>query len=131
MKKLLLLLMIVPMIGFGQCVSGDCENGYGTYTFDNGDKYVGEWWNGKFHGLGTYTYSNGDKYVGEHKDDKIHGQGTYTYGPRSKNSGDFFSGEYKDGVRNGLGLYVFSKGNGDVSYYIEDKEIKRLCNFEK
>ena len=32
MKKLLLILLCVPLIGLGQCVSGDCENGYGTYN---------------------------------------------------------------------------------------------------
>jgi hypothetical protein len=37
MKKLLLLLMIVPLIGFGQCISADCENEFGTY------KYSGDW----------------------------------------------------------------------------------------
>tara|TARA_B100000900_G_scaffold366503_1_gene342425 strand:- start:189 stop:344 length:156 start_codon:yes stop_codon:yes gene_type:complete len=31
MKKLLLILLCLPMIGFGQCISGDCENGYGTF----------------------------------------------------------------------------------------------------
>ena len=34
----------------------------------NGDKYVGEYKDGKQHGQGTYTYANGDKYVGEYKD---------------------------------------------------------------
>ena len=32
MKRILLLLMVVPMIGFGQeigCVTGDCKNGEG------------------------------------------------------------------------------------------------------
>ena len=43
MKNLLLVLLFLPLIGFGQCVSGDCENGYGIYTWDNGEKYVGEW----------------------------------------------------------------------------------------
>ena len=32
-----------------------------------GDKYVGEYKNGKRHGQGTYTYPIGDKYVGEWK----------------------------------------------------------------
>ena len=69
MKKLLLLLLFVPLIGFGQCIKGDCENGYGTYLYE-GDKYVGEWKDGKKHGEGTYTTANGHKYVGEFKDDK-------------------------------------------------------------
>lgn len=29
--------------GSGECIEGDCENGKGTKTFSNGDKYVGEW----------------------------------------------------------------------------------------
>ncbi|MBT6809292.1 MAG: molecular chaperone Tir, partial [Flavobacteriales bacterium] len=37
----------------------DCANGYRTYTYDNGDKYVGELVNGNFHGQGILTYSDG------------------------------------------------------------------------
>ena len=44
--------------------------GQGTYTYANGDKYVGEWKDGVMHGQGTFTWANGDKYVGEFKDDK-------------------------------------------------------------
>jgi len=36
----------------------------------NGNKYVGEYKDGKEHGHGTYTYANGEKYVGEFKDGK-------------------------------------------------------------
>ena len=42
-----------------ECIKGDCNNGYGTYTFANGDKYVGEWKDGKQHGQGTYTGTDG------------------------------------------------------------------------
>ena len=78
MKKLLLVLLALPFIGFGQCISGDCVNGYGTYIYDGG-KYVGQNKDGRMHGQGTYTYASGDKYVGEWKDNKRNGQGTYTY----------------------------------------------------
>ena len=43
----------------------NCE---GTLTYNDGDKYVGEWKDGSHHGQGTYTYANGDKSVGEFKD---------------------------------------------------------------
>ena len=43
-----------------QCIEGDCVNGQGTYTSSNGDKYVGEWKDGKRDGQGTSTYANGD-----------------------------------------------------------------------
>ena len=50
--------------------SGYFDNCYGTYVWDNGDKYVGEFKDNNKHGQGTYTYANGDKYVGGNKDDK-------------------------------------------------------------
>ena len=65
-------------VGVAECIEGDCINGYGTYTWADGDEYVGEHKDGKGHGQGTYTYANGDKYVGEVKDGKKHGQGTFT-----------------------------------------------------
>ena len=81
MKKLLLILLCLPMIGVGQCISGDCENGQGTYIWTNGDKYVGEWKDGKRNGQGTYTWGSGEwegeKYVGEFKGNKQNGDGVY------------------------------------------------------
>ena len=59
MKKILLILLCFPMIGFGQCV-GDCQNGYGTSSSEEGT-YKGNWKDGKVHGNGMfigfeYTY---------------------------------------------------------------------------
>jgi len=59
------------------CIEGDCINGKGTYLFANGDKYVGEWRDGKEHGQGTKIYPGGAKYVGEFRNGSIHGLGTY------------------------------------------------------
>ena len=42
-----------------ECIEGDCNNGYGTYTWADGDKYVGEWKDGKQNGQGTYTWADG------------------------------------------------------------------------
>ena len=36
------------------------KNGHGTFTFANGDKYVGDW-KDKMNGHGTSTYANGEK----------------------------------------------------------------------
>ena len=62
--------MLVCNAAFAGCIKGDCNNGYGTYTFANGDKYVGEWKDGKWHGLGTITAEDGEKYAGAWKEDK-------------------------------------------------------------
>ena len=53
MKKLLGILVLGLLwcnIGFAECIKGDCNNGYGTYTYANGSKYVGEWKDGKENG---------------------------------------------------------------------------------
>ena len=50
------------------------HNCFGTETYSNGDKYVGEYKNNKMHGQGTYTYADGEKYVGEFKNDKYVGK---------------------------------------------------------
>jgi hypothetical protein len=74
MKNLLLILLFLPLIGFGQCISGDCENGYGKFITDSDIIYKGEWKDGNCHGLGTMSFPSGSKYVGEFKDSVRHGQ---------------------------------------------------------
>ena len=46
--KKLLLLLIIPLLSFGQCVSGDCVNGQGTFIGTDGSEWSGAWENGKF-----------------------------------------------------------------------------------
>ena len=57
----------------------DQPHGQGSRTYPNGDKYSGEFWDGKRHGQGTMTYADGRTYTGEFKDNKRHGQGTMTW----------------------------------------------------
>jgi hypothetical protein len=52
-------------------------HGQGTYTWADGNKYVGKWWYDKRNGQGTCTYADGNKYVGEWKEGERNGQGTY------------------------------------------------------
>jgi hypothetical protein len=74
MKKLLLVLLALPLIGFGQCISGDCVNGYGTYIINDGDKYVGEWKDGLRNGQGTYTDADGTIDKGLWENDEFLGE---------------------------------------------------------
>ena len=46
--------------------TGKCKgerHGQGSYTFANGDKYIGQFARGK-RWSGTYIFTNGDKYIG-------------------------------------------------------------------
>jgi hypothetical protein len=81
------------------------HNCFGTLTFPDREKYVGEWRDGKRNGQGTNIYASGEKYVGEWRDDKRSGQGTNIYA-----SGETYVGEYKDSEKNGQGTYTFANG---------------------
>ena len=113
------LLLFTSQVFAEECKGKYWDNCYGTYTWDNGNKYVGEWKNNNKHGLGTYTYyANGDKYVGKFKNDHMHGQGTYTYA-----SGDKYVGALKDAKKHGLGTYTFVNGDKEVGQWKNDKYV--------
>jgi hypothetical protein len=94
------------------CIQGNCINGQGTYIWDNGDKYVGEWKNNKMNGQGTFTWASGDMYTGKYKDDKMNGNGTYTW-----DNGDKYVGEFKNDIQEGQGTLIWSNGNKYVGEF--------------
>ena len=66
--------------------------------------------------FGTKTYENGDKYVGDFEDNKQHGQGTKTWV-----NGDKYVGEFKKDMQNGLGVYTQSDGTIEDGIYLDDE----------
>ena len=94
----------------------DKKNGQGTYTWPNGEKYVGEWRDDKYNGQGTLTLPNGEKYVGEWRDDKKNGQGTFTFP-----DGEKYVGEFKDDEYNGQGTLTFANGTVNEGIWKDDK----------
>ena len=99
-----------------QCTGDYFDNCQGTYTWPTGDKYVGEWKDGKRTGQGTYIFANGDKYVGEWKDNNFNGKGTHTYGDGPW-KGDKYVGEWKDGKIDGEGTYTYANGGKYVGEF--------------
>ena len=90
-----------------ECQGSDSRqwtNCKGTYTTENGYKYVGKFKDGKIL-IGTATYPGGARYVGEFKNDEPHGQGTFTYSDGSK-----YFGEWKDGKGHGQGIKTWKDG---------------------
>jgi len=119
--------------------SGDFHNCFGTYTWANGNKYVGEWQNNKRNGQGINTWADGEKYIGEwqndkrngqgnntwangekhvglYKNDLRHGQGTYTHA-----NGDTYEGGYKNDLMDGQGTYTYANGRKEVGEFKNDK----------
>lgn len=115
------------------------DNCFGTFASADGDKYVGEFKDGKYNGQGTYTFANGDNYMGEWKGDMPNGQGTFTFANGAKYVGEFtdgiyngqfivtytngdkYVGQYKDGKRNGQGTYKYADGTEYVGEFKDDK----------
>lgn len=154
MKKTLLLLLIIPFLG---CVNSPSDKSEISTNLDNivtdnmidsrytgkgthistrglfkGNKYVGEWKDGKFHGSGSYIFYNqdGDTYVGEFRDGKQNGKGIYTWVSGGKYSGDFKDNKmhgYGTFIRNNIGTYVgeFKEGvfHGQGTYTLVNGEI--------
>ena len=89
-----------------KCVSGNCVNGHGTMIKTSGDKYIGNFKDGKMHGKGTMMFANGRKYIGEWKNGKRNGQGTYLYP-----TGARYVGGWKDGKRHGQGTAYRKDGS--------------------
>ena len=77
-----------------------------TINYGSGDKYVGEYKDGKRNGYGTYCFSIGAKYIGHWKDDKYNGHGTFY----NNVSGSRYVGEWKDGKCNGRGTVYYKDG---------------------
>jgi len=80
MKSCLILIIIFFFsinLSSAQCISGNCINGWGTYIWDTGDKYTGEWSNGNRTGLGVYDWINGSFYYGYFQDSKLEGDGFF------------------------------------------------------
>jgi hypothetical protein len=109
--------VLLCLLGFGSvfaqsklpaCQGSDISswsNCFGNTTFPDGQKYVGEFKDGKENGQGTTTFSNGQKYVGDYKDGEFNGQGTYT-----NPDGHKYVGEWKDGKQNGQGTLTNLSG---------------------
>ena len=67
MKNLILLsafLLSTSINALPSCPPGIFNNCFGTYTSPSGEKYVGQYKDGKRHGLGTYFWANGERDAG-------------------------------------------------------------------
>jgi len=91
------------------------RTGRGSSTYPNGDRYVGEYLNGRRH-EGTYTWTNGNRYVGGYRNGQRNGQGTFTYA-----NGAGYDGEYQNDQFNGRGAFTFLDGSRYIGEWRDNK----------
>ena len=122
-----LLVALIAMLGclnsWGQSRLSACtgtnmalwSNCAGAVDMTNGDKYQGEFMNGRFQGRGTYTYADGGRYTGQWRDNKRSGKGMYT-GPR----GAKYVGEFENDLANGYGTFTYEDGSQYIGEFKDD-----------
>jgi uncharacterized protein (TIGR02145 family) len=123
MKKAFISLILLVLYCFvthdslaQKCTDGNCKDGFGTYTYKNGDSYTGNFKGGLRNGEGTFTWANGNKYIGEYLDGFRNGKGTFTWADGNK-----YTGQYKDGLRNGQGTEYYANGEAYAGNWQDDK----------
>ena len=132
---LIFIFLLSPGLLVGQCVSGDCENGYGVYKYKNG-VYEGTFVEGNLLGKGVFTSKRGYKYDGQWNRNKKDG-----FAKEFIKKGGSYVGNFQNNLRHGSGeanipnnrfmdsiVYVGQWergsicGSGEMSY---NREVKR------
>ncbi len=124
-----LITFIFPSQSHAQCNDGNCQDGRGTFQYDNGNvyrgdfvkgipqgkgtlqlssgaSYTGDWAAGVRQGIGIFTMSNGNVYTGAFRRNRFEGIGTMTY-----RNGDKYAGNWLNDQPNGDGKYFFKSGD--------------------
>ena len=103
-------------IATAQCIEGDCQNGRGTYQFENGNKYQGDFRKSLMHGKGMIAFGNGNRYNGDWLGGMREGLGIYTF-----LTGNVYSGAFRKNKFSGQGTMSFASGNRYVGYWENDQ----------
>jgi hypothetical protein len=135
----LFLIFLLPSAANAKCIKGNCSNGYGTFLFPNGDKYIGDFLSGKPHGKGILYFANGNKYIGHWMESYREGEGRmvfdegheylggfhqnkfHGYGKMSYANGDTYEGDWKNDRPNGNGTYRFTNGKRYEGEFVDGR----------
>ena len=125
------------------CIKGNCKIGLGTFEFQDGsrysgqfnkgvphgkgrlimvkgDVYEGEFYFGKKQGEGKYHFSSGNKYIGQFKGDKISGKGKMEYADNTQ-----YQGNWKNNKPHGYGTYFYSNGRKVTGFWKSGRLVKK------
>lgn len=129
----LIVFIFLSSLSIGQCIQGDCINGYGILTCDCGYTFEGEFkegmkfygtltkedlvYTGSFkndvaHGYGLIRYADGSWYEGDFALNQPHGYGKFKY-----SQGQTYIGQFKEGSFNGLGALIIDSSDSMLTEY--------------
>ncbi|MBD9357370.1 MORN repeat-containing protein [Methylomonas albis] len=95
---------------------GHIINGYGTYTFENGNKYQGDWRYGAFNGKGVFYWKNGGSYEGQWEEGQKSGDGFDIY-----SDGVTYKGVFNKNMKNGNGVMKWPDGRRFEGLFLDDR----------
>lgn len=111
------------------CLSGNCTEGQGVKSYQDGSRYEGGFKDRQPQGQGTFYYPNGDRYVGQFNDGMPHGKGALHEAAGQTRRGHWMDGEFvgrepharkgciTGDCKSGSGTYIFSDGSKYVGYF--------------
>lgn len=102
-----------------ECLSGNCVNGYSVMKFPSGNKYEGEFKDGRFHGKGKMTFASGN-YIDATFKEHIPQDGTFHYNKENVT----FKGTFTADARPLSGTYSYPAMESTVT--IENGKITKV-----
>lgn len=103
---------------YGELLGG-ARDGYGTFVWDDGTLYRGEWEDGECNGMGTTHFNDQDTY-GNYIDGQMEGYGAIVVTSEGcwldgAEGSTRYVGYFQDGLPNGVGTLY--NASGEVTYY--------------
>ncbi len=106
LKLISVLIIFTSSTVNSQCVQGNCTNGEGTVIYSSGNKYQGNFKDGKKHGFGRFIWTSGSKYKGNWKMNKRDG-----YGEEFLSNGTRYKGQFSNDKKHGEGVLYAVDGS--------------------
>eukprot|EP00746_Dinoflagellata_sp_MGD_P074512 gnl/MRDRNA2_/MRDRNA2_30088_c0_seq2.p1 gnl/MRDRNA2_/MRDRNA2_30088_c0~~gnl/MRDRNA2_/MRDRNA2_30088_c0_seq2.p1 ORF type:complete len:180 (-),score=22.26 gnl/MRDRNA2_/MRDRNA2_30088_c0_seq2:69-608(-) len=95
----------------------------GLATSSAGNRYTGDFLNGKQHGRGTMLLRSGNRYEGDFRHGEMHGEGTLVFKTGNRYEGQFFQGHM-----HGLGVMRFKDGTSYEGEFCHDRMVGRTAH---
>ena len=92
-------------------------DGFGTASYKDGSKYVGEWKDHRRHGYGNFFYTRTGHYKGQFDNGHPHGEGIWY-----RKDGSVYEGSFENGDLHGKGKLTMKDGNIYEGKWIESKK---------
>ena len=115
--------IIYESLGYyeGELLMDAIKHGYGTFYFNDGEKYVGDWKNDKYDGNGTYYFNTSndvdeEKFEGHWKNGKRNGQGTSYF-----RNGDRLEANFRNNEKDGEAKLIRKNGKTIIQLYSNGK----------